>query len=327
MANIVNNATFYGKTWDEMMRQFFVSSITAGKGLVTPLLGVKGREHLPYLTQTLNIRERDCSFTAGGVVTMDEKIITTVVYTDQVEFCKPDLYKFFDQSGLFEVTPGIPGIAEQVLNYAVAQRLEKLKSNWDNIIWNSDTALGANPLTGINLQDGFTKLINAGSPIPAGLTPATVTVLNVVSMFESIVEVMPEVFQQAVQTGDRGLYIVTNYTINTLLWQALQAIPIAQWGAFERKDYISPNGSVFTNVWWVQGVPIIPIPNFRADTAFLVHHDILFLGTDIDSEDMYIKTLDMENTTLEPKIRFNMGWVFGMQIGNQSNLFVEFYKP
>ncbi len=321
----INNSPYFGKTHQQMMVQFFTSSKTATNGLATYLLNVKGRMNLPYMTNTLNIRERDCDFTPLGTTTLDNKEINVKVYEDQMEFCKPDLVKMYDNMGIAYVAAGVPNVADPIVDFAIAQRLKQLEANWDNIIWNSDTANPVNPNTADYLQDGFIKLMNAGGPVNVGGT--VITPLNVISIFESMIQGMGEELDSAVQGGDNGVYMVTSYGALRFLTNALSAIALSQYGNFEKRNWTSPNGTTFTNIWHIYGIPIVGIPNFRPDTIYLVHHDMLFVGTDVSPESMYINTIDFETTTFENKIGFKFAWVLGMQISNQSNLIVEFYNP
>lgn len=321
--SFVNSSPYFGKTRQQMMLRFMASPITLNYGLAQILDNVKGRMNLPYLTDVLNIRERDCDFTPGGSSTLSNKTIDVKVYEDQTDFCKVTLQKLYDNSGMFYIAPGVPNVPNALVDYAIAQRLQKLQGNWDNIIWNSDTLLGADPTVALNLQDGFTKLIHAGSPVNVGT--GAITSVNVIDVFQDVVSGMGDVLTQEVNLGNTGVYMVTSYAVLTLLRNALAAIPLAQHGNFERKDWISPSGAVLTNIWHLAGIPVVGIPNFRANTIFLTHYEMMFIGTDVSPENMYIDTIDFETTTFANKIGFKFAWVLGMQISNQSNLMVEYY--
>ncbi len=198
MAFDVSTLAAYTKdNWKELVTSSVLGSKTANliKNQGNVLVGVKSAENITIMdTDAFFQSGTSCGFNASGTTTFTQRAVTVGKIKINEALCLKDLESKFLQNALPQGSTYTDMIfAEQYSN----RKAEKVAEQMEIALWQGDTASANGNL---NKFDGLLKLITAagGSVVNANTSTfisggpiASITVANVISVFDAIYTAIP----------------------------------------------------------------------------------------------------------------------------------------
>jgi hypothetical protein len=198
MAFDVSTLAAYTKdNWKELVTSSVLGSKTANliKNQGNVLVGVKSAENITIMdTDAFFQSGASCGFNASGTTTFTQRAVTVGKIKINEALCLKDLESKFLQNALPQGSTYTDMIfAEQYSN----RKAEKVAEQMEIALWQGDTASANGNL---NKFDGLLKLITAagGSVVNANTSTyisggpiASITVANVISVFDAIYTAIP----------------------------------------------------------------------------------------------------------------------------------------
>lgn len=198
MAFDVSTLAAYTKdNWKELVTSSVLGSKTANliKNQGNVLVGVKSAENITIMdTDAFFQSGASCGFNASGTTTFTQRAVTVGKIKINEALCLKDLESKFLQNALPQGSMYTDMIfAEQYSN----RKAEKVAEQMEIALWQGDTASANGNL---NKFDGLLKLITAagGSVVNANTSTyisggpiASITVANVISVFDAIYTAIP----------------------------------------------------------------------------------------------------------------------------------------
>jgi hypothetical protein len=198
MAFDVSTLAAYTKdNWKELVTSSVLGSKTANliKSQGNVLVGVKSAENITIMdTDAFFQSGTNCGFNASGTTTFTQRAVTVGKIKINEALCLKDLESKFLQNALPQGSRYTDMIfAEQYSN----RKAEKVAEQMEIALWQGDTASANGNL---NKFDGLLKLITAagGSVVNANTSTfisggpiASITVANVISVFDAIYTAIP----------------------------------------------------------------------------------------------------------------------------------------
>jgi hypothetical protein len=198
MAFDVSTLAAYTKdNWKELVTSSVLGSKTANliKSQGNVLVGVKSAENITIMdTDAFFQSGTNCGFNASGTTTFTQRAVTVGKIKINEALCLKDLESKFLQNALPQGSRYTDMIfAEQYSN----RKAEKVAEQMEIALWQGDTASANGNL---NKFDGLLKLITAASTAVTDANTSTyitggpiasITVTNVVSVFDAIYQAIP----------------------------------------------------------------------------------------------------------------------------------------
>ena len=184
---LTDNTTFYGKDAEG----FFKKVLTTGlaKNELTLIPNVKSKIKLAYSDLGNILQADDCSFSATGEGTLNQKTMEVCDLKVNLEYCATTFEANYLSlqlragSNNDEVMPA--SYADFVVNYVA----EKVAADLEITMFKGDTGTASYPL---NLCDGLIKqLQNDGTVIDVSATASTITSANVVGELNRLLDAVP----------------------------------------------------------------------------------------------------------------------------------------
>ena len=227
---LVDNTTFYGKDAEGFFKKVLTTGVAKNELTLVP--NVKSKIKLAYSDLGNILQADDCSFSATGEGTLNQKTMEVCDLKINLEYCATTFEANYLSlqlragSNSEEVMPA--SYAEFVVDYVA----EKVASDLEITMFKGDTGTASYPL---NLCDGLIKqLQNDGTVIDVTATASSITSANVVGELNRVLEAVPsEVrnqpnfkifvsqeiafsYKQAQASTQGGLFLVGDKELNYL---------------------------------------------------------------------------------------------------------------
>lgn len=184
---LVDNTTFYGKDAEGFFKKVLTTGVA--KSELTLIPNVKSKIKLAYSDLGNILQSDDCTFSATGEGTLNQKTLEVCDLKVNLEYCATTFEANYLSlqlragSNSEEVMPN--SYAEFVVDYVA----EKVASDLEITMFKGDTGTSSYPL---NLCDGLVKkLLADGSVIDVSATSSTITSANVVGELNRVLEAVP----------------------------------------------------------------------------------------------------------------------------------------
>lgn len=227
---LVDNTTFYGKDAEGFFKKVLTTGVAKNELTLVP--NVKSKIKLAYSDLGNILQADDCSFSATGEGTLNQKTMEVCDLKVNLEYCATTFEANYLSlqlragSNNEEVMPA--SYAEFVVDYVA----EKVASDLEITMFKGDTATASYPL---NLCDGLVKQLLADSDvIDVTATASTITSANVVGELNRVLEAVPAqvrnqpnfkifvsqeiafTYKQAQASTQGGLFLVGDKELNYL---------------------------------------------------------------------------------------------------------------
>lgn len=191
---LTDNTTFYGKDAEGFFKKVLTTGVA--KNELTLIPNVKSKIKLAYSDLGNILQSEDCSFSATGEGTLNQKTMEVCDLKVNLEYCSTTFEANYLSlqlragSNNEEVMP--TSYADFVVNYVA----EKVSSDLEKVMFKGDTGTASYPYS---LCDGLNKqLLADASVIDVSATASTITAANVVGELNRVLEAVPaEVRQEA----------------------------------------------------------------------------------------------------------------------------------
>lgn len=184
---LVDNTTFYGKDAEGFFKKVLTTGVA--KSELTLIPNVKSKIKLAFSDLGNVLQSDDCSFSATGEGTLNQKTLEVCDLKVNLEYCATTFEANYLSlqlragSNSDEVMPN--SYAEFVVDYVA----EKVASDLEITMFKGDTGTSSYPL---NLCDGLVKKLLADSDvIDVSATASTITSSNVVGELNRLLEAVP----------------------------------------------------------------------------------------------------------------------------------------
>jgi hypothetical protein len=227
---LVDNTTFYGTDAEGFFKKVLTTGVA--KNELSLLPNVKSKIKLAYSDLGDILQGDDCSFSASGEGSLNQKTMEVCDLKVNLEYCATTFEANYLSAQLRagsnneEAVPA--SYAEFVVNYVA----EKVASDLEITMFKGDTGTSSYPL---NLCDGLVKQFLADSDvIDVTATASTITSTNVVGELNRILEAVPAqvrqqpnfkifvsqeiafAYKQAQASTQGGLFLVGDKELNYL---------------------------------------------------------------------------------------------------------------
>jgi hypothetical protein len=190
---LVDNTTFYGKDAEGFFKKVLTTGVAKNELTLVP--NVKSKIKLAYSDLGNILQADDCSFSATGEGTLNQKTMEVCDLKVNLEYCATTFEANYLSlqlragSNSEEVMPA--SYAEFVVDYVA----EKVASDLEITMFKGDTGTSSYPL---NLCDGLVKqLLADGTVVDVTATASSIISTNVVGELNRLLEAVPaEVRQQ-----------------------------------------------------------------------------------------------------------------------------------
>lgn len=184
---LVDNTTFYGKDAEGFFKKVLTTGVA--KSELTLIPNVKSKIKLAYSDLGNILQGDDCTFSATGEGTLNQKTLEVCDLKVNLEYCATTFEANYLSlqlragSNNEEVMPN--SYAEFVVDYVA----EKVSSDLEKTMFRGDTGTSSYPLS---LCDGLVKKLLADSDVvDVSATASTITSTNVVGELNRVLEAVP----------------------------------------------------------------------------------------------------------------------------------------
>jgi len=190
---LTDNTTFYGKDAEGFFKKVLTTGVAKNELSLIP--NVKSKIKLAYSDLGNILQADDCSFSATGEGTLNQKTMEVCDLKVNLEYCATTFEANYLSlqlragSNSEEVMPA--SYAEFVVDYVA----EKVSSDLEKVMFQGNTATASYPYS---LCDGLNKLLLADSDVIDVSATASLTSANVVTELNRVLDQVPaEVRQEA----------------------------------------------------------------------------------------------------------------------------------
>jgi hypothetical protein len=227
---LTDNTTFYGKDAEGFFKKVLTSGVAKNELALIP--NVKSKIKLAYSDLGNILQSDDCSFSATGEGSLNQKTMEVCDLKVNLEYCATTFEANYLSlqlragSNNEEVMP--TSYADFVVNYVA----EKVAADLEIVMFQGNTATASYPYS---LCDGLVKqLLADGSVIDVSATASSITAANVVGELNRILEAVPAdvrqqpnfkifvsqelafAYKQAQASTQGGLFLVGDKELNYL---------------------------------------------------------------------------------------------------------------
>ena len=225
---LTDNTTFYGKDAEG----FYKKALTSGtaKNVLTLIPNVKSKIKLAYSDLGNILQADDCSFSASGEGSLNQKTMTVCDIKVNLEYCATT----FEANYLsMQMRAGADAvIPDSYANFVLNQVAEVASQDMETVLFKGDTGTATYPLS---LCDGLIKLMLADSDvIDVSATSSTITSANVIGELDRVLNATPAkvrakanfkifvsqeiafAYKQAQAAATGGLFMVGDKELNYL---------------------------------------------------------------------------------------------------------------
>lgn len=277
---------------------YIAGAIAAGKmiseGHITQLWGVKNDMNVPVMKLNGLITDYSDDFIAAGEIELSDKQLSPKPLSVMFELGATFLRSLYESEQMMAGMNGTMPTAsfEQFL---IAYMQKQIRSQMDNLIWNSDTAITSGSLSKF---DGLIKQItSAPSPTVITVPATTLTTGNILEELAKVYIATPDSL-----SGDEAnfRYFCSSKTqklLNTRLYGMVgKSVKESKTLPFDPESLL------------------VPIPNFPNNTFVGTSVNNIFFAGDAESDISNVNIVDMMPTTADRKFRFRMDFSADVKI-------------
>jgi hypothetical protein len=253
------------------------------------------------------IQARTCGFTGQSGVTLGEVLLSTTKLEIKLELCQKDLAATWEADLMTDSRFAPADTKEAMLNYIAEIAAQDVEKNlWQGLYDYTDGGTDGNALTGFS---GFNAKIVAGSPTYENLVGGAISVSNVATRLNTLLEDAPSALY-----GDENAYIYMSPKTKRLYYQYLAT---GSSGSGHTPALLEAADSY-------AGVKIVTPRGMADDTLVFSRWDNLVFGTDLSGNDFATQAavVDLNESTLEDVVRGMIAFTAGTQIVDLDSLAV-----
>ncbi len=312
MPQLTAPATYAGEAASGYIAAALLSANTLDKKLVTIMPNVKFKSVIQKLSVSNLIQDASCDFTPASSASIAERILQPDEFQVNLQLCKQEFVDSWNALQLgFSAFDEIPrSFNDYLVSYVAGNVAQAVEQS----IWQGNGATNGQ-------FDGFEKLFSASvalgtstDVLPARSTGGTsaiisgsVTVANVISKLQSVVETVPNAVY-----GKQDLVIY----VGTKIAKAYQLATAGQTSA----TTYGANG--YQNQFTIgekplnfNGIDLVLCPGMSDDKIVAAQKSNLFFGTGLLSDHNEVRVLDMANLDGSQNYRIIMRYTAGVQFG------------
>lgn len=184
---LTDNTTFYGKDAEGFFKKVLTTGVA--KQEITLIPNVKSKIKLAYSDLGNILQAEDCSFSATGEGSLNQKTMEVCDLKVNLEYCATTFEANYLSMQLRagsnneEVMP--TSYADFVVNYVA----EKVAADLEKVMFQGNTGTASYPLS---LCDGLVKLLTADSDVlDVAATASTITSSNVIDELNRVLQLVP----------------------------------------------------------------------------------------------------------------------------------------
>lgn len=189
---LTDNTTFYGKDAEGFYRKALTSGVA--KNELTLIPNVKSKIKLAYSDLGNILQADDCSFSATGEGSLNQKTMEVCDLKINLEYCATTFEANYLSMQLRAGSNNEEVMPASYAEFVVSQVAEKVASDLEITMFKGDTGTSSYPL---NLCDGLVKLLLADSDvIDVTATASTISSSNVIGELNRVLEAVPAQVRQ-----------------------------------------------------------------------------------------------------------------------------------
>ena len=304
--------TYAGEAASGYIAAALLSANTLDKKLVTIMPNVKFKSVLQKLDVSGIVQDASCDFVTSGSVAISERILEPKELQVNLQLCKQEFVDSWEALQLgFSAFDEIPrNFNDFLVSYVAGNVAQAVEQS----IWQGNGATNGQ-------FDGFELLLSASvaaggatAVLPArtsggssALISGSVTVANVISKLQSVVETIPNAVYGK---QDLVIYVGTKIAKAYQLATAGQT-SAATYGAngYQNQFTIGEKPLNFN------GIDLVLCPGMSDDKIVAAQKSNLFFGTGLLSDHNEVRVLDMANLDGSQNYRVIMRYTAGVQFG------------
>lgn len=227
---LVDNTTFYGTDAEGFFKKVLTTGVAKNELSLIP--NVKSKIKLAYSDLGNILQADDCSFSATGEGTLNQKTMEVCDLKVNLEYCATTFEANYLSAQLRAGSNNEEAVPASYAQFVVDYVAEKVASDLEITMFKGDTGTSSYPL---NLCDGLVKQLLADSDvIDVTATASTITQANVVGELNRLLEAVPSqvrnqpnfkifvsqeiafTYKQAQASTQGGLFLVGDKELNYL---------------------------------------------------------------------------------------------------------------
>ena len=294
---LTDNTTFYGKDAEGFYRKALTSGVA--KNELTLIPNVKSKIKLAYSDLGNILAGDDCSFSATGEGTLNQKTMTVCDLKVNLEYCATTFEANY-LSAQLRAGATDQAMPDSYAQFVMTQVAEKVASDLEITMFRGDTGTTSYPYS---LCDGLVKLMTADSDIiDVAATSSTISSTNVVTELDRVLAAVPA------QVREKANF----------------KIFVSQEIAFAYKQKLaSLTGGLFLNgdkILDYLGFKLIPTSGLSAKQMIAGNTDNIFFLTDLTSdweEVLLIPQRTISGARTErfvANLKFGVDYLYGTEI-------------
>ena len=183
---LTDNTTFYGKDAEGFYRKALTSG--TAKSVLTLIPNVKSKIKLSYSDLGNILQADDCSFSASGEGTLNQKTMTVCDLKVNLEYCATTFEANY-LSAQLRAGATDQAMPDSYAQFVVNQIADVVSQDLELVMFKGDTATSSYPLS---LCDGLIKLMQADSDIiDVSATSSTISSTNVLTELDRVLDATP----------------------------------------------------------------------------------------------------------------------------------------
>lgn len=184
---LTDNTTFYGKDAEGFFKKVLTSGIA--KNELTLIPNVKSKIKLAYSDLGNILQDDDCSFSATGEGTLNQKTMEVCPVKVNLEYCVNTFEANYLSLQLRAGSNGEEVVPTSYADFVVNYVAEKVSSDMEKVLFQGNSATSSYPYS---LCDGLIKKLQAdGDVIDIAATASTISSSNVIGELNRLLGVVP----------------------------------------------------------------------------------------------------------------------------------------
>lgn len=285
------NVSAITKYTDEVSQNLIKKSVMAGKtiDLISVMPGIKYKQTLNILTNTISVQDATCGFTSNGSVAISQREIEVVGLEIKESLCPKTLESYFLGMKMK------PGSARELPEQQIIadSYVEKVKEYNEMSLWQGGTH------SSYTKFDGFVQLLAGEVTRVTATSSTTFTASTIIGAVDLFVNSIPE---DIIERGD--LHLFMSYANFLLYTNALRTANLYQMNVGDNANYIINIPGTDIKVVATKGL---------SGTGWMVltYAENLVMGTDLMNED---EKFDIWYSQDNDEVRVNIQWKIGAQV-------------
>jgi hypothetical protein len=184
---LTDNTTFYGKDAEGFFKKVLTSGIA--KNELTLIPNVKSKIKLAYSDLGNILQDDDCSFSATGEGTLNQKTMEVCPVKVNLEYCVNTFEANYLSLQLRAGSNGEEVVPTSYADFVVNYVAEKVSADMEKVLFQGNSATSSYPYS---LCDGLIKKLQAdGDVIDVAATASTISSTNVIGELNRLLAAVP----------------------------------------------------------------------------------------------------------------------------------------